>query len=615
MPPLQSLSLYDNHDDDLIEVPIDTTFSDGDRSIWPTHPRFERADPKLYLLKLADMWMKERGEAKKGRPKMKKYLAEDEEGTPDVFKTLVVQMKTTGSVDEAVKEPCSMDWRAERRQLREHLTRMFMQHSFIPRIGELVLWCYNFKGTELKFNLATDRFEMYCQMRKKYLGIPEWRAGIIAQAAEEHIILEDAIIETEKEYSVNMSGFRVETFPDPNSTDKSLSRQYKYVPLSWIRPLNYWQIFLQEIPLEKYHPSIKNALTIMSSFSLLEKYHFKGKWPNASIHCKGIYIGSELLIKGDGVRLMPRPSSPNQVTDVLVIESIQVILRNCDADTSSPLLCESTAVHLVGKAYTVSPDMAYREPGSTTPPTPLTDAEVIDSFQCVGMRGYGKWYPLQPEGQKYQISLDRVVGRCYESELMMIMFHDLSLGLDLDGVLSGRDYGRTTDQRIAPGKEWFCGDTRVETLALETLNGYEVGRYDDARDMKMFRANLSIIDGTATHADIKASKIPRQMGRPRAGLIGGRKGSLTTFESVGKMSTMVSSALGNPSANDSSRDITSAPASADEEAVDSSESEESEDELAVAQPVFIRGGTEESEGGDYRPYSSNEPKAKRPRLA
>ncbi|KAK2740600.1 hypothetical protein FQN55_008809 [Onygenales sp. PD_40] len=66
MPPLQSLSLYDNHDDDLIEVPIDTTFSDGDRSIWPTHPRFERADPKLYLLKLADMWMKERGEAKKG---------------------------------------------------------------------------------------------------------------------------------------------------------------------------------------------------------------------------------------------------------------------------------------------------------------------------------------------------------------------------------------------------------------------------------------------------------------------------------------------------------------------------------------------------------------------
>ncbi|PGH32392.1 hypothetical protein GX50_04817 [[Emmonsia] crescens] len=727
MPPLHSPPVED--EDGVVEVPIHKTFTDGDRNLWPRNSRFEREDPHLYLLKLASMWMKERGEARpgkhyildqlpegyvymsrarqhnpelrdkylyghpsghyfnspnrfwphfyylmthgaapcrcdlcragkqainyddptmakqrrkpgpkpkpnlggantptngvvgrSGRPKTRKYLAEDEEGTPDLFKTLVFKLKDKGSINQSIKEQLSMDWRAERNALQEHLTRTFMQHSFIPRLGELVLWCYSFQGTELKFNWATESFEMYCRKRRKFLGTPEWRAGTVAQAAEEPPILEDIITETDKKFAVNKSGFRIETFPDPNSTNKNLSRQYKYVPLSCIRPLNYWQIFLQGIHPDEYHPSIKNALTIMSSFSVVDKYHFKGVWPDATVYCKGIFIGSEFLIKGDGIRLMPRSQSVSadphdRVTDVLVLESIQVKLRNCDADLASPLLCKSTTVRLVGKAYTLAPKNAYREPDSIAGPRPLTDAEVIDSFECVGMRGYGKWYRMQPENHRIQISLDHVVGRCYESELMSLMFDDLSLGLDLEGVIAGREYGRLTDQRLTPGNEWFCGDSRVETLALESLNLEEVGIYDDTRDSKMFRANLHIIDGTATSADIRDAKIPRAMGRPRAGLIGGRTAS-STFENVGKMSSLVTSALGplEPSANQSLMDLTSAAAS-DVEAQDSEDSESSKsdesDELQSALPPIppARGGTEESEGGDYRP--SNGSKAKR----
>ncbi|EEH47803.1 uncharacterized protein PADG_03887 [Paracoccidioides brasiliensis Pb18] len=726
MPPL---NLPHDDQDGLIEIPIDKTFSDGDKTIWPTHERHEKEDPKLYLVKLASLWMKERGEAKTGkhyildqlpegyvymsrarqhhpdlrdkylfghpsgyyynspnrfwphfyylmnhgatpcrcepcrakkqlltvddgsgmgsqrrkpgpkpkprlgeyhistnggirrpgRHKMRKYVAEDEEGTPDVFKSLVMKLKASVTLDEPIKEPLSMDWRAERSQLQDHITRIFMQHSFIPRIGELVLCCFSFRGTELKYNPRTESFEMYCRKTKKFLGIPEWRAGTVTQTAMEAPILEDVITETKKKLAVNMSGFRVETFPDPNSTDKSLSSQYKYVPLSCIRPLNYWQIFLQGIPPGDYHPSIQNALTIMSSFSVLDKYHFKGKWPDATVYCKGIFIGSELLIKGDGVRLMPRSETPsagpyNQVTDVLVIESIHVKLRNCDANMSSPLLCESTAVRLVGKTYTLSPKNAHREPQSIDPPKPLTEEEVIDSFECVGMRGYGTWYRMHPKRHSIQISLDHVVGRCYESELMALMFDDLSLGLDLEGVKYGREYGRSTDQRLSPGKKWFCGDSRVEALALETLNQHEVGIYDDARDVKMFRSNLRIIDGTATNADLRDAKITRTTGRPRAGLIGGRTPS-TTFESVGRMSTLVSSALGPLEASiiPSPMDLTSAPAS-DVQELDSADSSESEtsDELASGFPsmLTVRGGTEESEGGDYKP-SNTGPQAKR----
>ncbi|KAG5289455.1 hypothetical protein I7I48_08782 [Histoplasma ohiense] len=717
MPPLLPLPL-DDDDNDVVTVCIDKSFTDGDSSVWPTHPRFEREDPQLYLRKLANMWMKERDEVrpgkqyildqlpegyvfmsrarqhnpalrdkylyghpsgyyfnspnrfwphfchlmtrgtvpcrcdlcrtgkqainsddpsmarlrrkpgpktkqkvgggsastngvggKPGRPKTRKYIAEDEEGTPDVFKTLIFKLQERGSIDQPIKEPLSMDWRAQRNTLQEHLTRTFMQHSFIPRLGELVLWCYSFQGTELRFNWSTERFEMYCRKNKKFLGIPEWRAGTVAQTAEEPPILEDIITETKKKFAVNTSGFRIETFPDPNSTNKNLSRQYKYVPLNCIRPLNYWQIFLQGVDPDDYHPSIKNALTIMSSCSVVNKYHFKGVWPDATVYCKGIFIGSELLIRGDGVRLMPRQKSiladpHHQVTDVLVIESIQVKLRNCDADLNSPLLCQSTAVRLVGKAYTLSPKNAYKEPNSIGTPSPLTYEEVIDSFECVGMRGYGKWYRMQPEKHRIQISLDHVVGRCYESELMSLMFDDLSLGLDMEGVIAGREYGRLTDQRLAPDKEWFFGDSRVETLALESLNLEEVGIYDDSRDPKMFRANLRIIDGTANGSDIRDAKIPRTMGRP---LIGSSAKS-STFENVGKMSSLVTSALGplEPSANQTPIDLTSAAAS---DVSGRSESDENDDlQVILAQAPLVRGGTEESEGGDYKPYA---PKSKR----
>jgi hypothetical protein len=35
----------------------------------------------------------------------------------------------------------SFDWRAERKSLPAHLSQVSLQHSFIPRVGELVLWC------------------------------------------------------------------------------------------------------------------------------------------------------------------------------------------------------------------------------------------------------------------------------------------------------------------------------------------------------------------------------------------------------------------------------------------------------------------------------------------
>lgn len=65
MPPLKYLEDPAGGGDSVV-VPVDGISSDGDEDVWPTHPRFERADANVYLKKLATMWMQHLGEHEKG---------------------------------------------------------------------------------------------------------------------------------------------------------------------------------------------------------------------------------------------------------------------------------------------------------------------------------------------------------------------------------------------------------------------------------------------------------------------------------------------------------------------------------------------------------------------
>jgi hypothetical protein len=120
---------------------------------------------------------------------------------------------------------------------------------------------------------------------------------------------------------------------------------------------------------------------------------------------------------------------------------------------------------------------------------------------------------------------------------MRLLFGSLSLGRDLHGVLSGRQYSRQADERIPEGKDWFWGDFRTQTLAVETLNGEDVGHYSEIRDVKMWRANLKVIEGRATSADFREAKIPGELGRLS-------HKSRSAFAEVRKTSKLVSAGLG-----------------------------------------------------------------------
>ncbi|KAL4763408.1 ABC transporter transmembrane region 2-domain-containing protein [Aspergillus foveolatus] len=607
----------DSGDDDghVVVIPINHSFSDGDSSTWPTEERYGRPDDSYYRQKLAELWLKETGAYASGVtafidelpdgyavfdrprksdpstvswPRLKGSGRPPGTGRPGRppgkpgFILAITKLKQQGEADYKISEPASMDWRAERAAMDEYLETLDVRPSYLPRLGELVLWTPDFDG-DLVWNPVNQSIEIYSPIKKKYVKKPQWRAGVVGQLPTEETVLQDLVERTEKKWDLNYSGFRVETLPDPNGTDKSYSLHYSYVALKCIKPYNAFEVFLQGTPREKLHPSIEHAMTIMSSFSLLDKYRFRGTWPNASIYCRGIFIGAELLVVGDAVRLKPKGYREKgnlqkpPVVDVMVINEIRLELIECDEDPKSKQLAEKYQVRISGRLYTTNLERAQLSNGPPARPlSPLTLQEVMDVFNTVGMGGYGDWYELH-SGATVNISHDMILGRCYEPDAMKLLFNSLSLGYDLPGVLRAREYSRNVDERIPEGKTWFWGDFRTQTLGIESLNGEDVGHYSETRDVKMWRANLRIVDGTASQADFRDAKQSAECGRPSM------KTDSAGLEEIGKTSKLVSASLGAVD--------TSNPVSSEEESSEESESPNSR----------LRGGIEETGYGNYVP--------------
>lgn len=111
----------------------------------------------------------------------------------------------------------------------------------------------------------------------------------------------------------------------------------------------------------------------LTTVSLLEKFRFVGDWPSASIHCKGIYLGAELIVVGDAVRVLPaslttitqaNTSTPmptpkaNHCTEVLVASSIRLNLHGITPEHTLPVsrsLSTHSSITLLGRAYTLDP--------------------------------------------------------------------------------------------------------------------------------------------------------------------------------------------------------------------------------------------------------------------
>ncbi|KAF2729410.1 hypothetical protein EJ04DRAFT_73481 [Polyplosphaeria fusca] len=437
------------------------------------------------------------GEAqRRGRPKFKATGLDtsrvDEEGTPDVIRNLIDKTRKDGAVDEEIEEPLSLDWHAERETLPKRLNDLKNEPQWLPREGDIVLFVRKLeKGVEIA-RKKNGEFKLWHVENKEYLGWPAWEAGLVGQPPAETATIDDLVEEHGKETNVSYSGVRVELLPDPNGVDKALSKQYAYVPIHYTRPFIFWKDFLAGTPEAEWHPTIKNALTVMATVTQWAKYRFRGTWPEAQIYCHGLYIGSEMLGVGDYVRMLPKAES-SEVTDILLIKSIRVKITNLDVasendyDEGRPY---NFHLYVYGQGYTLDAGRSSKEWLSLEEDSALPNE-------------FGPLYPLHPWNKEMQVFFTRIVGRVFEAPALSLWFPskmpkgpDLSQGLA--GVLEAREFAQKTDKRITSsfGTSWYWGESRAEALDLHTINGLEVSNFNIERNPKDWRRHFKTVEAS-----------------------------------------------------------------------------------------------------------------------
>ena len=471
-------------------------------------------------------------ESDSGAPKPLKRKLIDVEGVPDTYESMINRLKDgepEDGVDMPIQERMSPEWRMGTSMSKALLNEWRQLPRYVPRPGELVLFVRDLKDDEgIAWDKNVQAFRRVQQSSGTWLAQPRWEAGVVTQIPEEPVLHQDLTTNEGKQQVVTDSGFRVEPLSEPGNSQKPYSKQHKYVSLHAIRPFYLWQECLNGVAENDRHATIKHALTVASSFCIIGKYSIKGVWPNATVFSRGVYIGSELIMVGDTVRLLPRKNEQpaDNITDVMVVTAIRLRFVNLDMedDDESPIpsgLPYQTCLHLSGKVYTLDRTRSFDGVGKV-PIDP--DSGILST----SLSSYGQWYhymdPKKPSG-RIELPYTRILGRCLEDTASKAWFEAQSdlpppapfqavntkpiivkdddnteLTRGLQAVLDARNYSLQHDKRIKSqeGKTWFWADTRVEQLDLDVVNNRSVGIKDKERtkgQMAKWRASLKAIDG------------------------------------------------------------------------------------------------------------------------
>ena len=300
--------------------------------------------------------------------------------------------------------------------------------------------------------------------------------------------------ETPKTHNINSSGFRIECYPSPNTKDKKLSKQYSYVPMRHIRPMMLLNDVLKGVPTNDWHPTVQNVMTAMGSVSCVARYKIKGNWPDFSMFCDGLYLGSEAIWAGEPLRLMPR-GTEEAVIDVMVPDFFVVRVHDVEPEPDGSITGNrAKKIHLlaVGHVFTIDKESSK---GSL--------AEDIKLHKT--MRGYGPWYHKtgadnNNDDDRYETSFTCLLGRLYQYEAIQQWYPTLTpseaLNLGLASLRSSRAFA-TSHRTDYSGTHlgWYWGEDRAASLDLSTFNGIEVGEYDREREPKKWREILAVLDG------------------------------------------------------------------------------------------------------------------------
>ncbi|KAL8638421.1 MAG: hypothetical protein Q9226_008995, partial [Calogaya cf. arnoldii] len=420
----------------------------------------------------------------------------DEEGTPDIYCSLFTLLKNEGTLSRTIEERASLDWRAEKPLVKKFANVIPKQPAFIPRNGEIVLYLRPLPpGIQLQQNPKTHYFTLHDTINNRPAGTPKWLAGVVTQVPSTPFktaslyppspqLPSNPNSETE-EPSLNLTGFRLEPLPSPNSPDKNLSKQHTYTPLHLIRPFAFWQLLLAGIPESLWHISIHNALIASATVSLINRSRFSGRWPNASIYSDGIFIGAENYWIGDIVRLLPSAlpaplttTTFKNVNPLLIIQIRKIVTKfhTLTPEPSNPNVvtgnrCSHISLTIQGPVFT-----------STRSRYPAHPTKLPKTMQTYNT----EWFHLSHPSDTYSIPFSAIHSRLYESEAVAAYSPSLLLEPDIEkevnAITHARAIAAATDERIAVdsdgdangnAKQWFWADNRSEALDLQTVDGLE----------------------------------------------------------------------------------------------------------------------------------------------
>lgn len=409
--------------------------------------------------------------------------------------------------------------------------------SYLPRKGELVLFYPN-QQLDAAFDNETQLFRHIDHTKNKWC-FPSWKAGVVAKVPKYDMGLSELSTPASQITPMDSENmYRIELYPHPDEADKSLSFVAEYVVLRNIRPFNLFQEMLSGIPSDRWHETIHHALLATSTVCPVEPYAIEGQWVTsptktspreARIECRGVWLGAELFIAGDAVRVLPYldghvaksddgstesvdglpdfddllpesddglPKSENDVpkpndvavSQVMIIDAVDWIFHNIDNPEK-----RTSRITVRGKLYTTNREAALRK-------TPLTDHDIKESYG--GRRGRGlpssfagyTWYPDHQENELQNLETPQsprivedhatlecgsILGRLYESEAMKVLVNTKSFAeVSTQGIVQAREWSKHTRKDVwtSPKSDFIFEWDRVRMLRIESLNEKAVGQ-------------------------------------------------------------------------------------------------------------------------------------------
>lgn len=361
-----------------------------------------------------------------------------------------------------------------------------MQRAFVPRVGEVVLWCREIVG-ELRMETGTGELKVWKD--NAFTGHPVWLGGIVTQVPipEESVWFDDITYDTPKKHNTNSSGFRIECYPNPDQENKAISNQAKYVPMHHIRPMAFFLDVMKGIPNTDWHPTIFNVMKAMSCVSCIDRYKLKGDWPNFHMYHHGIFFGAESYWKDDIVRLVPdtnKGAKPDVITEVMVIKKVVVRTYDVKLDADGRITgnhAERIELVVQGQIYTTNAN--------------ASKGNVVNVPSDSILHPFGPWYYLEGSNEKNEMQYQHTMGRLYELEAMKRWFPNIApqaaLSAGLGSVTFLRNYVAKAQRQS--GNTSFWGEHRADALKLATFNGIDVGKNDLSRDAKTWQKALSVL--------------------------------------------------------------------------------------------------------------------------